>query len=106
MQMGVLRLGVVGIQLRETHVGNLAPFSCAGLDISVIDNIERMFFATVEELYCIVESFLVASGTHIFAQSIDHKPDGIKLLFGVLGIALTVERPVGAAILTVDEMGN
>ena len=106
MQMGVLRLGVVGIQLRETHVGNLAPFSCAGLDISVIDNIERVLFDTLKELDGIVESFLVASGTHIFAQAVDHESYGIKLLFGVLGIALAVERPVGAAIFAVDEMGN
>ena len=65
-----------------------------------------MFLDTVEELYGIVESLLVASGAHIFAQSVDHKSNGIKLLLGVLGIAMAVERPIGASIFAVDEMGN
>ena len=65
-----------------------------------------MLFDTIKELDGIVESLLVASGANIFAQSVNHKTNGIKLLFGVLGITLVVERPVSAAIFAVDEMGN
>ena len=65
-----------------------------------------MLFDTIKELDGIVESLLVASGANIFAQSVNHKTNGIKLLFGVLGITLVVERPISAAIFAVDEMGN
>ena len=49
MQMGVLRLGIVGIQVRQTHVGNLAPLAGLGLDIAVVHVVERVLLDGIEE---------------------------------------------------------
>ena len=64
--MGVLRLRIVGVELRETHVGNLAPLARASLDITIIKTVERMFLDALVELDGIVECLAVVGGTGIF----------------------------------------
>ena len=36
VKMGVLRLGEVGVEFRQAHVGNLVPFARLSLDIAVV----------------------------------------------------------------------
>ena len=49
VEMGVLRLRVVGVEFGETHVGYLAPLTRRRLDVAVVDSVERMLLNAVEE---------------------------------------------------------
>ena len=47
MQVGVLRLRVVGIQFRQAHVFYHAPLSRAGFDVAVVLFVEGVLLDTV-----------------------------------------------------------
>ena len=104
MQVGVLRLWIVGIKVGKTHVGNLSPLAGASLDIAVVGMIERMLLDAVEQLDRLVESLLVVGGACIFRQSVDGEAYCIELLLGVDGIAICIQLPEDSAILLVDEV--
>ena len=65
-----------------------------------------MLLDAVKQLDGIIQRLLVAGSSGIFAQAIDHEPDGVELLLGIFGIAQIVHRPVGAAELVVVEILN
>ena len=65
-----------------------------------------MLLDAVKQLDGIIQRLLVAGSSGIFAQAIDHEPDGVELLLGIFGIAQIVHRPVGAAKLVVVEILN
>ena len=50
VQMRVLRLGIVGVGLREPHVGNGLPLARQGLNIAIVLAVESMLFDAVKEL--------------------------------------------------------
>ena len=104
VQMGVLRLGVVGIELRETHVGYLAPLPCASLDVSVVLAVEGVFLYAVKQFQGIVERLMVARSTCIFRQTINGEANGIKLLLRVERAPLAVDAPEHPTMLLVVEM--
>ena len=66
--------------------------------------VERVFLNALIELEGHIECLMVASGTSIFRQTIDHEANGIELFFGVAWLAEIIEAPIGSTILGVDEM--
>ena len=102
--MSVLRLRVVGIEFRQTHVGNLPPLSGTGFDIAIILSIERMFLNTFVKLDSIVQCLAITCSTGIFRQSIDSKADSVELFLGVEGMTLVVNTPVNAPVIRVNEV--
>ena len=102
--MGVLRLRVVSIEVGETHVGNRLPVARHCLDVAVIFMVERVFFYALIELEGHIECLMVASGTSILRQAIDHEANGIELFLRVAWLAEVVQTPISAAILRVDEV--
>ena len=40
VQMSILRLWIIGIKVRQSHVFNLAPLSCASFYISIVFSVE------------------------------------------------------------------
>ena len=99
-----MRFGVVGIQVRQTHIRYLAPLACAGLNIAVMFTVKGVLLYTVVQVQRIVQRLSVARRTGIFRQSVNHKADGIKLLLGVQRVSLAVHTPVHATILLIDKM--
>ena len=106
MQVGILRFGVVGIQIRQAHILYPTPLTGAGLDIAVMFPVEGMFLDTVIQVQRIVQRLSVARCSGIFRQSVNHKADGIKLLLGVQRVPLAIYAPVHASILLIDKMLN
>ena len=104
MQMGVLRLGEVGIELRESHIGYRLPVTAGGFDITVVLMIEGMLLDTIEKRQRIVKGLMITRSPGIFRQAVDGKADGIELLAGVQRLSLIVETPIDTAILLVDEV--
>ena len=111
--MGILRFGIVGIEIRKPHVGNLAPLSRLCLYISIVYAIKRVYLYGIEELerdfyrffyFCLWYAQICNGSPHIFAHTIEHETNGVELLFGVFGIAQIVHRPITAAIFAVNEM--
>ena len=47
VQVGVLRLRIVSIQLRQAHIGYLAPLACAGLYVAVVLTVKSVFLYAV-----------------------------------------------------------
>ena len=104
VQVGVLRFGEVGIELRQAHIGNGLPVAGHGLDIAVVFCVEGMLLNAVEQLQGTLQSLPVASGTGILRHAVEGKADGIELLAGVQRHPLVVHAPVDTAILLVNEV--
>ena len=104
VEVGVLRLRIVGVEVRKTHIGYRIPLACTGFDITTILGIPTMLLDAVVETDGIIEGLGVARCTCIFGEAVDDKTDGIELLLGVERIAFGIETPVGATIYLVDEV--
>ena len=104
VQMGILRLGEVGIQLGQAHISNGPPFSGASLYITIMLLVEGMCFDAVIQVEGILQCLTVARGTCILRKTIDGKTNGIELLFGIQRPSLVVHTPVDATIFRVYEM--
>ena len=104
VEVGILRLRIVGIEVRETHVGYRLPFACAGFDITTILWIPTMLLDAVVETDGVVEGLGVARGTCIFGETVNDEANGIELLLGVEGIAFGIKTPVSSTIYLVDEV--
>ena len=102
--MRILRLGIVGIKFRQTHITYGLPVTRQCFDITIMLSIQRMFFNTVIQVESVLQGLSVTRGTGIFRQAVDGKADSIELLLRVLGLSLVVETPIHATIFRVDEM--
>ena len=104
VKMGVLRLGIVGIKVRQAHVGNGLPVTCTSLYVAVVLRIKGVLLDAVEKLQGILQRLTVARGTGILGESVDGEPYGIELLLRVERIALVINAPIDAAVFRVDEV--
>ena len=104
MQMGILRLREVGIQLRQAHISNGAPLSCASFNITVMLAIESMFLNAVIEIQSIFQCLTVSRSPCILRESIDSKTNCIELFLGIQRLPFVIHTPIDATILRVYEM--
>ena len=104
--MCVLRLGEVGVQLGEPHIGNLAPLAGARFDVAVVLGIQGIFLDALIERDCLLKGFLVTRGPCIFREAVNGKADGVELLTGIERTAQIIHTPEHAAELAVDEVGQ
>ena len=65
MKMGILRLRIVGVKLRKTHIGNGSPLSGACLDIAVVLVIESMLLYTIKKLEGTFEGLAISRSPRI-----------------------------------------
>ena len=104
MQMRVLRLGVVGIKVRQTHILHHTPLTGTCLYITIINVIQGMLLYVLIELYCIVECFMITRSTRILTESVDGKTNSIELLLRIFRLSLIVQTPEDTTIFMVDKM--
>ena len=101
--MGVLTLGLILVLLRQPQVGNRLPVAPASLDVAPILRVPAMVLDDFIKLQGRPQRSVVARGTSIFREAIDHETESIELLLGVGRLAIGRHAPKGAAVFTVEE---
>ena len=97
VQMGVHRLARVLVLVAKAHVLNGFPLARKGLDVAIPVAVEAVFFNRFKQFYSVVESLAVASGSRVFAQSIDGEALRVDLFLRVERLAVGRKRPVHAS---------
>src|SRR6185312_13952495 len=106
MQMRVHRLFIVGILPAESNVLQGCPIPVECFEISAKAGVEAMFFYKPVKFYCLIQHTLIADGLAIFAETVEGKGLPIDLLARIQRLAGSRHRPIGAAVLFVEEKGR
>ena len=104
VQVGVHRLGAVGVFVAQTHVVDRTPVAGHGLDISPLGRITAAGLDATVKVDCLVKCLAVAGGPDILAKAVDHETDGVELFLCVKRHPVGCQAPIHPAVLTVDEM--
>ena len=102
--MGVLRLGEIGIEFRQSHVGDRLPVARLGFDVTIELAVEGMILYALKQLDGVVKSLPVSCGADIFRQAVEGEADGVELLACVQRLPLVVDAPIDSTILLVDKV--
>ena len=104
MKVSVHRLGAIFFFVAKSHVCNFTPLASAGFDVATTLAVVAVKLDVVEKTYGVIQSFGVASGADIFAESVYGESDCIELLLGIERRAVGIERPINTAKFLVVEI--
>ncbi len=104
--MGVHRLLLVCVLVREAHIGDFLPVAGEGLDVASAVGLAVACprLQVAEKPFGDFKGLLGGCSPAILAQSVDGEADGVRLLLGVERSPGGIDRPVDTPHLPVEEM--